>query len=232
MAGNAWFWVLVGFLGGWLACCLVTWLVVRRRLFRSLASEEDPEAHLTQVLGTLRPRDRQALELIRARRRHYLVKLKPDTRLSLNEISDLAQTLVREVARVYHPEEERPELKASLHDLVGLYRRVGDRLAAWLEKAPLRPFRELELKTVLRYHELYLQVTGHPWYRFMRRHHLDRAARWGWGAANLANPWYWGWRAAYAGGREAMSRLFLAKVAALVGEEAMLLYGRRRMEKD
>jgi hypothetical protein len=176
----------------------------------------------------MRPQDRQAWERVRSCRRCYLLKLRPDTQLSFALVGDLAQSLVREIAGVYYPDEERPELKASLHDLVGLYRRVGDRLEAWLETAPLKPFREVELKTVLKYHDIYRQVTGHPWYLFMKRHHLDRAARWAWAAANLANPWYWGWRASYAGGKEALARLFLAKVASLVGEEAILLYGRQK----
>ena len=47
--------------------------------------------------------------------------------------------LIKKIAGVYYPEEERPELKASLADLVAFHNRVGCRLAAWLETAPIRP---------------------------------------------------------------------------------------------
>jgi hypothetical protein len=84
----------------------------------------------------------------------------------------------------------------------------------------------VELQTVLRYHEFYQTVTKHRWYQFVKRRHLDKAARWGWAAFNFANPWYWGRRAAYHGGKEVAIRLALARIVDIVGEEAVLLYGR------
>jgi len=65
-------------------------------------------------------------------------------------------------------------------------------------------------------------------YAFVKRHHLDKAARWGWAAINFANPWYWGRQAVYHGGKEVAARLFMARIAGLVGEEAVRLYGRRQ----
>jgi hypothetical protein len=54
-------------------------------------------------------------------------------------------------------------------------------------------------------------------------HRLHRLARWSWAAFNYNSPFYWGRRGAY----ELARRLLLARIAQLVGEEAMLLYGRR-----
>jgi hypothetical protein len=134
---------------------------------------------------------------------------------------------VTEIARLYYPEEERPELKASLADLVALYRRVGVRLTAWLETAPFRPLRDMELATVMLIHDTYQKVMDNPVHQFMKRFHLYRAARWTWAAINVANPFYWGRRAAYKSSREFLARIFLAKVVTVVGEEAMRLYSRR-----
>ena len=136
--------------------------------------------------------------------------------------------LIKEIARAYYPDDDRPELKASLADLVALHNRVGARLAAWLDTGPMRPFKDVELGTVMRYHEMYQNLKNHWGYTFIKRHHLDKAVRWGWTTINYANPWYWGRYAVYHGGKEVAARLLMARIADLVGEEAVRLYGRRQ----
>jgi hypothetical protein len=170
-----------------------------------------------------RPEDEIARELIRTYRDGYLRNYWPETALSFNAINDLSLRLIREIAGVYHPEEERPELRASLADLVAFHNRVGCRLAAWLERAPVRPFKEVELRTIIRYYDMYQSVREHPVSRFIQRHRLHKVAKWSWAAFNYSSPFYWGRQAAYELGR----RLLLARIADLVGEEAMRLYGRR-----
>jgi hypothetical protein len=105
---------------------------------------------------------------------------------------------------------------------------VGARLAAWLDTTPMRSFKDVELGTVVRYHEMYQTLRSHWGYTFIKNHHLDKVARWGWSALNYANPWHWGRKAAYHGGKEVAARLLMARIVDLVGEEAMRLYGRRR----
>jgi hypothetical protein len=62
---------------------------------------------------------------------------------------------------------------------------------------------------------------------FMKSHHLDKIARLAWMVKNIASPWYWGYRAAYAGGKEMLARFFLARMATIVGVEAIRLYSGR-----
>jgi hypothetical protein len=152
----------------------------------------------------------------------------PGTTISFKSINAMSLELIQEIARIYYPDEERPELKASLADLVALHNRVGTRLAAWLETLPMRPFKDVELGTLLRYHELYQTVKSHWGYTFIKRYHLDSMARWGWTAFNCASPWHWGRKAAYCGGKEVVARLFMARITDLVGEEARCIYGQRR----
>jgi len=221
-----WVWAL----GGAAILWVVSLLLVRYWTLKSLRPALRKEAELDDLelpLADPQPQDQEALRLLRDYRRRYLLKLWPDTRLSFKEINDLSQTLITEIARIYYPEEERPELKASLADLVALYRRVGVRLASWMEAAPFRPLKDMELSTVLFLHVTYQKITGHPLHQFLKRHHMYRAARWVWGAVNLVNPYYWGRQAAYTGGREFLARTFLAKVVTVVGEEAIRLYSHR-----
>jgi len=212
-------WTILGLAGLWAASLWVMWLTTRRRLLRALLIREadsdiplPPEPRLA---------DEGARDLIRGNRNRYLWSYRPETPLSFTVISDLSGQLIREIAGIYYPEEERPERKASLADLVALHNRVGSRLAAWLESAPMRPFKDVELQTVMRYYEMYQSLKAHPIFQFIQRHRLHRLANWGWAALNYNRPFYWGRRAAYELGR----RLLLARIVDLVGEEAMLLYG-------
>jgi hypothetical protein len=224
-------WLLLG-MGGlllaWVGSLSAMRYWTRRQVLQHLVQQGlDPEA-LSLALPEVRPEDQAALELIRATRRRYLLNWRPGTEISFRTINELSLKLVGGIARVYYPEEARPELKASLSDLVALHNRVGARLGAWLETYPMKPFKDVELRTALRYHELYQNVKQHPGYAFMKRHHLDKIVRLGWSAYNYANPWHWGRRAAFQGGKEVAVRLLLARIADLVGEEAVLLYGRRQ----
>jgi hypothetical protein len=223
-----WFWLTGSVLLAWgLSLFLVrTW--TRKRLLKTLAQESVKAEEVDFQIDDPRPEDQQALEIIRSYRRRFLLKLWPDTQFNLGALTEVSQILVKEIAHVYYPEEERPELKASLADLVSLYNRVGSRLAVWLDTLPVRPFKDVELQTVLQYHELYQKVKEHPSYLFLKRHHLDKVARWAWAAKNALNPWYWIRKVAYTGSKEILQRLLLAKVTALVGEEAINLYSRRR----
>lgn len=211
----------------WGASLLTVRLWTRHQVIHALLRQGAPD-EVKICLPDPRPEDQAAVELIRSYRRRYLLKWWPGTAISFKAINDMSMELIREIARVYYPDEDRPELKASLADLVALHNRVGTRLATWLETVPMRPFKDVELATVVRYHEMYQTVKSHWGFAFIKRYHLDKVARWGWTTFNYANPWHWGRKAAYHGGKEVAARLLMARVADLVGEEAMRIYGRRR----
>jgi hypothetical protein len=212
----------------WGASLQMVRLWTRKQIFQDLRRQTGDPEEVTIALPDCRPEDRVALAIIRSHRRRHLLKWLPGTAISFKAINEISLELIRAIAQAYHPDDDRPELKASLADLVALHNRVGSRLAAWLDTAPMRPFKDVELGTVVRYHEMYQSLKSHRCYAFIKRHHLDKAARWGWSIVNYANPWYWGRRAAYHGGKEVAARLLMARIADLVGEEAVRLYGRRQ----
>jgi hypothetical protein len=212
----------------WVASLLAVRLWTRHQVVKDLLRQaEEPDA-VRISLPDSRPEDQAALAVIRSYRRRYLLKWWPGTAISFKGINDISLELIKEIAQAYYPEEARPELKASLADLVALHNRVGTRLAAWLETVPMRPFKDVELGTVMRYHEMYRNIKGHRGFAFVKRHHLDQVVRWGWTAFNYANPWHWGRKAAYHGGKEVAARLLMARIADLVGEEAVRIYGRQQ----
>jgi hypothetical protein len=219
---NPWFILsLLGLVLLWAGSLLAMWWWTKRQLLNSLLARE--AGAIIPLPAEPRPEDEMAREIIRNYRDAYLWNRWPETFISFGAINEMSQEMVRKIAGVYFPEEERPELKASLADLVSFHNRVGSRLAAWLESVPIRPFKEVELQTIIRYYDIYQTVKDHPVSQFIRRHRLHRVAKWSWAAFNYSSPFYWGRQAAYELGR----RLLLARIADLVGEEAMQLYGRR-----
>ena len=138
-----------------------------------------------------------ALAVIRSYRRHYLLKWLPGTAISFKAINEMSLELIKEIARAYYPDDDRPELKASLADLVALHNRVGAGWPPGWTPCPCGLLRMWSCGTVVRYHEMYQSLRDHWGYAFIKRHHLDKVARWGWTAINYANPWYWGRKAAY-----------------------------------
>ena len=205
----------------WLASLVAMRFWTRRRMLADFLARPGG-CELPRPTGQ-RPEDRAALEIIRSRRRRYLWSRWPDTALSFNAIQEMALTIIEEVAGVYYPLEEEPQLKASLADLLALHNRVGSRLAIWLETVPIRVFKDVELQSIIRYYGVYQNVRNHPVSRFIRDHRLNRLAVWSWAAFNYNSPFYWGRRGAY----ELARRLLLARIAQVVGEEAMVLYGRQ-----
>ncbi len=205
----------------WLASLVAMRFWTRRRMLADFMARPGG-CELPRPSGQ-RPEDRAALEIIRSRRRRYLWSRWPDTALSFTAIQEMAFKIIKEVAGVYYPMEEEPQLKASLADLLALHNRVGSRLAIWLETAPIRVFKDVELQSIIRYYGVYQNVRNHPVSRFIRDHRLHRLAVWSWAAFNYNSPFYWGRRGAY----ELARRLLLARIAQLVGEEAMVLYGRQ-----
>jgi hypothetical protein len=222
-----WAWALLGAAFLWVTSLLLVRYLSLRRLSAALKREAELEDLEEVRLPHPQPQDHEALLLLKDYRRRYLLKLWPYTSLTFKELNTLCQTLVVEIASIYYPEDERPELRASLADLVSLYRRVGVRLGSWLEATPFRPLKDMELATVFFLHTTYQKLKRHPIHQFLQRHHMYRLARWAWSAANLVNPYYWGRQVAYRGGREFLARTFLAKLVTVVGEEAMRLYSRR-----
>jgi hypothetical protein len=212
----------------WGISLLIMRLWTRHHVIKALMREAETAAGVCSGSPDPRPEYRAAQEIICNYRRRYLLKWWPGTVISFKAINEMSLDLIREIARVFYPEEDRPELKASLADLVALHTRVGTRLAAWLETVPMRPFKDVELGTLVRYHEMYQSVKSHWGYAFIKRHRLDKIARWGWTAFNYANPWHWGRKVAYHGGKEVAARLLMARIADLVGEEAMRIYGQEK----
>ncbi len=211
----------------WLASLLLVRWWTRRQVLRRLTAVPLTGEDISLPFPDLRPEDRQALQVVRDYRRRYLLNFRLKTEFTFRILVNLSLDLIQQVAAVYHPDEERPELQASLHQLINLNSRISLKLQDLLASLPLRALKDIKLQTVLTCHDLYTLCVSHPVYQFLRRHRLDKVVQWGWMLKNIASPWYWGRRFAYSGSRELLARFFLARVVTIVGVEAIRLYSGR-----
>ena len=173
--------------------------------------------------------DVRAYDLIKEYRDGILWKVSL-TDLNPQVVYEQALRLIREVGRVYHPDSERPEYRVSIQDLVDLNRRINERIDALLSTFPYNRLKDVSVDTVIRYRDAYLRVTRHPAFGFLRRHdYLYRVVREVWATYNYSNPWYWGRRAVFTVGQEAVVRRLLVTIVTIVGEESVRLFGRRKL---
>src|SRR5208282_290625 len=107
----------------WLASLAAMRFWTRRRMLADFMARPGG-CELPRPSGP-RPEDRAALEIIRSRRRRYLWSRWPETALSFYAIQEMSLEIMKEIAGVYYPREEEPQLKASLADLLDLHNRVG-----------------------------------------------------------------------------------------------------------
>lgn len=178
-------------------------------------------------------RDLAAYALIEKHRARVWWSFRPRTELSLDRLWTLSRQVARDVAAVYHPEAERPELRAGLQDLMLLNLRVTQRLCNQVERWPLKMFRRVRVDQALWVREQVRKYQDSLIGRLVRHARVPyRAGKWAWRLYNAASPWYWGRQAVYTGGREAALRYFLTSLVTFVGEEAVLTYSGRGGDPD
>ena len=177
-------------------------------------------------------RDLAALEVIGAYSRRVLRRARA-TPMSLGHMQDLTSALIRDVAAQYHPLSERPELEATIEDLLDMNRRVLDRVYGLLDRFPFDRLRGMRLNQAQDAREGVDRIYESGAARFVRRHPAAlRTVRWGLMVYHRANPFYWARRGAFLAGREMALRKLLATTVRVVGTEAMLLYSQRDVRSE
>jgi len=222
--------------GAALAAALL--LSLRRRVRALRALEEGTCMEVPQDLVILQiplrripepdERDLAAYAVIERHRARVWWSFRPRTELSLDRLWALSRQVAREVAAVYHPEAEKPELRAGIQDLMLLNLRVTQRLCNQVERWPLSMFRGVRVDQALWVREQVRKYQDSLIGRLVRHASVPyKVGKWAWRLYNAASPWYWGRQAVYTGGREAALRYLLTSLVTFVGEEAVLTYSGR-----
>ncbi|MBI4639689.1 MAG: hypothetical protein HY731_03290 [Candidatus Tectomicrobia bacterium] len=207
----------------------------RKRSFIPFFSEEiEPQLDEVPFQKVSDPTltDLEAYRIVQSYREKIWWNASFKTDYSPGTVGELSQTLIHDIAKVYYPADDQPELKVSMTDLLNLNRRISDRLLLAMDRFPLSSLKHLEIVDILRYKTYFDIVSEHRMVKFLKDHaYLWDSVKKLWAAYNLLNPAYWTRRAIYTAGQEGGIRYLLTLMMTVIGEEAILLYSRRDLKK-
>ncbi len=214
---------------------LTTVLVVVLRTRAKIRRERgdagaEPEPQGLSIIKDASEADQIASSIIERYRKRIWRRFSINTAWGIAPVSDLCGSLVAEIAHVYYPNSPRPELEATINDLLDLNERVIARARRLLDKFPLSRLQGVRLCQILSCHRIYTSVTRHVLFRSVRHKWARRAATSVAAAARYADPRFWITRGLTRGGREFAARYFLTSLVTIAGEEAILLYRRTAAE--
>jgi hypothetical protein len=211
-----------------LAALVLIWHRRRKALPGAWPEQEDPFKRIAALkTQSPSPEDQLALERIEKALKGIGRKFSLKTSLAPRKVYAMAADLTRDIAAVYYPEAENPILKASLADLLNLDARVVARLNLKTNEFPLKAVKDVSIEKILAGKDFYDSKVKSKLEWFNKYKKLYALGNNAWLAYNALNPWYWGRRLAYTSVREITYRYLLTWVVAIVGEEAMAVYGRR-----
>lgn len=211
------------------------WWFLRRQSKRKLSlvlrkSEKELDSIPLSRLENPTPTDEQALEIVEKCREDIWYKTSTSSVMKSTEILSLAQNLVSDVARVYHPDVTDPMYEASLTDILELVGRVIDKIHIGFQELPLSLIAERQINEILKVKDYYQMVRDNPAFDVLIKNPvLFKTGKVLWSAYNTANPWYWGRKIAYKATKEAGLRYFYTLLISEAGEEAIRTYSGRNV---
>lgn len=216
-----------------------TLVLVRRRrikeqqaLLEKVAAEKEfQQIDLIRVQNPTE-QDAQAYALIEAERQKVWTRVSLQTSIAPGMIWHACYDLVTRIAAIYAPDAEQPVFQVSLSDMLGLNDRVIRRIQEYLDQFPLNTIKEMKVQDILMYKNWFDNVSQHKVVQLAKQHkYLYTAGQYAWMAYNALNPWYWGQKVIFEAGREGSFRYLLSVILTIVGEEAVLVYSKRRIRQ-
>lgn len=210
-------------------------LVVRRHnrkkrleeLARAIEEGDYQDIELIRVQNPSQ-QDEQAYELIEVKRQKVLTSLSLKTSLAPKKIWKMSFNLIEEIAAIYHPDIEDPQLKATIVDLLELNERIIIQLQGHLDRFPLNTIKDFNIQDALTYKKRIDKFS-----QFTEKHkHLYYIGKYAWMGYNILNPWYWNWKLIATTGKEGIYRHLCSMILKVVGYQAILTYSKRYIRKE
>ena len=222
------------------AVVLASTLIVARRkrqkeqqaLLDQVAAEKDfQQIDLIRVQNPTE-QDNEAYALVERERQKVWKNLSLQTSIAPGLIWKMCYDLVARISAVYYPESDDPIYQVSLADLLGLNDRVIRRIQEYLEQFPLNAIKDMKVQDILTYKNWFDKVSQNKAVQFAKQHkYLYTIGQYAWMTYNAVNPWYWGQKALFEAGREGSFRYLLSVILTIVGEEAVMVYSKRRIRQ-
>ena len=171
--------------------------------------------------------DQQACDRIERDVRAVGRNFSMSTSIGPKKVWDMAASLIREIAGIYYPNAGNPEMQATISDLLRLNERIVTRLNFKIREFPLSTVKDVNIHNILKGKDFYESNIKNKIEWFKKFEILYKIGNRVWLGYNALNPWYWGRKISYTLAREITLRYLLTWIVTIVGEEAMVVYGRR-----
>jgi hypothetical protein len=140
---------------------------------------------------------------------------------------NLTKELVEEIASYYYPTSKYPALEINISEALDLTDRVTSRLKSILDVKALGPLQQLRISQIVTLLEWKKNLENNAVYRFSKKMKLEKVAKFGYTALNIANPAYWLRRVILTGTIESTLRGIGVMTLNVVGEESSQLYSKK-----
>ena len=178
-------------------------------------------------------KDEQAYELIEGKRQKVLTSFSLKTSLAPRKIWKMSFDLVREIAAIYHPDIEDPQLQASIVDLLDLNERIVKRVKKRVEDFP-NMIKNINIQNVVNSKTRFDEFSQSAIIKFPQNHkYLYSIGKKAWWARTLVKG---GWglvgRLTVTATKEAAYRSLLSVIIYEVGKETIFTYSKRHISKE
>ncbi|MBD3265023.1 hypothetical protein GF373_00005 [bacterium] len=202
---------------GFLIKKAVFFLTMFWTLQKRMVEETEKEAQKVQFVSTA---DQKAQALIDQKIKQAWRSFSPVQWTKLDVIRDECLGLVRDIAAVYYPSSQKPELEITLSEILRLHEHVTQKVQAIVTTLP--SLNRFSIASLLEAKSIFEQTrTVFTNKKFQTG---GRIASRVWQAVNMVDPRYWLNKALFHGASEVVGRKVMTSIFRIVGTEAMKVY--------
>lgn len=202
---------------GFLIKKAVFFLTMFWTLQKRMVEETEKEAQKVQFVSTA---DQKAQALIDQKIKQAWRSFSPVQWTKLDIIRDECLGLVRDIAAVYYPSSQKPELEITLSEILRLHEHVTQKVQAILTTLP--SLNRFSIASLLEAKSIYEQTR--TVFTNKKLQSGGRIASRVWQAVNMVDPRYWLNKALFHGASEVVGRKVMTSIFRIVGTEAMKVY--------
>ncbi len=182
-----------------------------------LLSEEEISKHKDKVIGVA---DQKAKELVNSRMQNIWFSLSSVAWTDPAYLKKEGFQLIRDIAAVYYPSSNTPEMEVTIIELLHLNERISQKLRVLFD--PFKPLHQISVADIFSARDLFERTKS-----VMEMKGLKRGRRLAgrvWQGLNVLRPQYWVGRLLYKGASEMIGRKLLVSAFRIIGAESIQVY--------
>ncbi len=164
--------------------------------------------------------DKEAQAIIDAKIKRIWRSTSPTKMLDIKVLQRDSLELVSQIAKVYYPSSERPELEVTLLELLSLNQRISEEIRTLVEPFPL--MHSISIASIIETRDIFEKTQDTLTTKGLKTG--GKIANRVWMVWNAMRPTYWINKAIFKGAGEVVSRKILSTIFRIVGAEALRVY--------